>query len=168
MRFQVLPYQDSYDASQFECLDEALTRYIKSSRALRDINSRQAAIFVMLDDSNTIRGYYTLSAASVDRGSFSGTKGRSFGYPEVAVTLLGRVAIHKQLKGKGIGKELILHALKKAAIASAFVASAGVVLDAKNERVAQLYSEMGFISLKNRPLRMFISMSTIEHLLIED
>ncbi|WP_353542652.1 GNAT family N-acetyltransferase [Deinococcus xinjiangensis] len=162
---RVVPFDERFDTSTFECLDEHLTAYLKEGRAVRDLNSGQAAVFLLVDAAGRVLGYYTLSAASVDRKAhFTNSQGKQFGYPQVAVTLLGRVAVHRELKGQGVGTDLIVHALKQAARASETVASYAVILDAKNERVAAIYARLGFVPFKDQPLKMFLPMATIRQL----
>lgn len=162
---RVVPFSPDYDASAFETLDEHLTAYLKEGRVQRDVNTGQAAVFLMIDEADRVQGYFTLSSASVPRGeAFSGTQARKFPYPQVAVTLLGRVAIHKDLRGQGIGTDLILYALRQAARAAQTVASYAVILDAKNEKVAALHARLGFIPFKDQPLKLFLPMDTIRQL----
>lgn len=162
---RVVPFSPDYDASAFESLDEHLTAYLKEGRLQRDLNTGQAAVFLMVDEADRVQGYYTLSSASVPRQeALSGTQARRFPYPQVAVTLLGRVAIHKDLRGQGIGTDLILHALRQAARAAETVASYAVVLDAKNEKVAQIYARLGFVPFRDQPLKLFLPMQTIRQL----
>lgn len=163
--FRIVPFSPDYDASAFESLDEHLTAYLKAGRLQRDLKTGQAAVFLMVDEADRVQGYYTLASASVGRQEvFSGTQARKFPYPQVAVTLLGRVAIHRDLRGQRIGTDLILHALHQAARASQTVASYAVILDAKNEKVAVLYARLGFIPFRDQPLRLFLPMDTIRQL----
>ena len=162
---RIVPYDERFDTSEFLCIDEHLTQYLKTGRAARDRESGQAAVFLMVDAADRVQGYYTLSAASIDRKShFTNSQGKQFGYPQVAVTLLGRVAIHRDLKGQGVGTDLILYALRQAAQAAEQVASYAVILDAKNDRVAAIYTRLGFLPFKSQPLRMFMPMSVIREL----
>lgn len=163
--YRVVPFAEQFSTTEFECLDEQLTTYLKGGSAARDLKTGQAALFVMVDSEHRVWGYYTLSAASIDRKAhFSNTQGKKFGYPQVAVILLGRIAIHRNLKGQGLGTDLILHALKQAAQASETIASYAVILDAKNERVAAIYVRLGFIAFKDQPLKLFLPIETIKQL----
>lgn len=162
---RVVPFAEHFDTSDFVCLDDHLTAYLVGGRAARDLASGQAAVFLLVDAADRVQGYYTLSAASIDRKAhFTNSQGKQFGYPQVAVTLLGRVAVHRDLRGQGMGTDLILHALRQAAKASELVASYAVILDAKNERVAAIYSKLGFVPFKDQPLKMFLPMVTIRQL----
>ena len=164
-QFRVVPFDPRFDRQQFECLDEHLSRYLKEGQAERDLASRQAAVFLMVDAQDRVMGYYTLSAASISRKEhFTGSQAKQFGYPHVAVTLLGRVAIHRDLRGQGIGTELIVHALRQAVKAAEVVGSYAVILDAKNERVAQLYQVLGFTAFKDQSLKLFLPMQVIRQL----
>ncbi|WP_104992630.1 GNAT family N-acetyltransferase [Deinococcus sp. NW-56] len=163
--FRVVPFSPDYDARAFESLNEHLTAYLREGRLQRDLKTGQAAVFLMVDEADRVQGYYTLTSASVPRQEvFSGTQARKFPYPQVAVTLLGRVAIHRDLRGQGIGTDLILHALRQAARAAETVASYAVILDAKNEKVAALYARLGFIPFRDQPLKLFLPMNTIRQL----
>ncbi|WP_293914556.1 GNAT family N-acetyltransferase [Deinococcus sp.] len=163
--FEVVPYDAACDTSEFDCLDEHLTAYLRGGRAARDLAAGQAAVFLMIDTGRRVWGYYTLSSASVSRREhFSSAQARQFGYPQVAVTLLGRVAVHRELRGQGVGTELIVHALRQAVRASEVVASYAVILDAKNEKVAALYRRLGFVAFKDQPLKLMLPMETIRQL----
>jgi predicted GNAT family N-acyltransferase len=163
--FKVVPFDTRFDTSGFECLDGHLSDYLRGGRAERDLVAGQAAVFLMVNTERKVMGYYTLSAASVSRKEhFTGSQAKQFGYPFVAVTLLGRIAIHRELRGQGLGTDLIVHALQQAARAAQVVASYAVILDAKNEKVAGLYSALGFVAFKEQPLKLFLPMQTIRQL----
>lgn len=85
-----------------------------------------------------------------------------FPYPTISITILGRVAIDVSMKGSGLGQLLIGHALNTAVQASRKVAAQAVYLNAKNEKVAAIYRELGFRSLPDNPLSMYILMETLD------
>lgn len=163
MKYQVVVWAAEHDCNDFRCLEPALTEYLTGGRAARDMETRQAAVYLMLEG-KTVLGYYTLSAASIDRGGFSARLKRALPYPEVPVTLLGRVAVHERLRGQGTGQALILHALRRAEEHSRTVGSYAVVLDAKNEKVAAMYERLGFVRFRAFPLRLFLPMATVAQL----
>jgi predicted GNAT family N-acyltransferase len=68
------------------------------------------------------------------------------------------------MKGQGFGEELIVRALEIAYKASSIVASKMVILDAKNEKVASIYAELGFLQLPDSESRMYIMMDTVKQL----
>ncbi|MGH9598232.1 MAG: GNAT family N-acetyltransferase, partial [Terracidiphilus sp.] len=85
-------------------------------------------------------------------------------YPVVSATLLGRLAVASNLRGQGLGRTLLLDALRRALAHSAHVASAGVVVDAKDENAVTFYSKYGFVPLIGSDHRLFLTMRTIEQI----
>ena len=70
-------------------------------------------------EGNTVLGYYTLSAISVDIGEWPETVARKLPrYPVVPATLLGRLAIDRRLQGQGAGEYLLMDALHRSLQAS--------------------------------------------------
>lgn len=59
--------------------------------------------------------------------------------------LIGKLAMHSDLRGQGFGALLLADALERIVIASHQVAAKVVVVDALSERVAAWYESLGFI-----------------------
>jgi predicted GNAT family N-acyltransferase len=85
-------------------------------------------------------------------------------YPEVPATLLGRLAIDRNFRGQKLGEFLLLDPLYRCLQQSRHVASAAVVVDAKDEAARQFYEHFEFVSLPDNPGRLFLPMKTIEQL----
>lgn len=175
--FTIEPLAPSHDRAAFSCQEQRLTDYIRSDKALRDARQKSASIYCCIDASQRVKGFYTLSSSGVSRDAIARAlygpqwkdKSRDrhkvferFPYPTIGVVILGRIAIDVSLKGSGFGEILIGHALNTAVEGSRKVAAQAVYLDAKNERVAAIYRNLGFQSLPDNPLAMFILMETLE------
>ena len=91
---------------------------------------------------------------------------KRIGYKDIPVTLLGRLAVHKNYKGEGLGKHLLLDALHRSYRISASIASMAVVVDPINESET-FYAKYGFIKLPDSN-RMFLQMRTIAKLFTTD
>ena len=110
-------------------------------------------------------GFYTLSAISVDIGAWPEDVAKTLPrYPVVPATLLGRLAIDRQLQGRGAGEHLLMDALHRSWQASRQVASVAVVVDAKDSQAVGFYTRYEFISFDDLPTRLFLPMSVIEQL----
>lgn len=79
-------------------------------------------------------------------------------------TLLGRLAVSKEFRGRGIGELLLLDAFKRVLVNAREVASAAVVVDAKDERARDFYLRHDFVPLSSQPNRLFYPVKTIEKL----
>lgn len=149
----------SHKKTSFSCEEQSLTGYLRK-QARRDVERSVALCFVHADENGTIKGYYTLSADSIERAILPEELKKKMPYKNLPVTLLGRLACDLQFKGKGIGELLLADALKRAYQASLEIASIAVVTDPINAKASDFYKSFGFISLESG--RMFITMETIK------
>src|SRR5260370_2465593 len=82
-------------------------------------------------------------------------------YPEVPATLLGRLAISEEFKGQRLGEFLLMDALYRSLQQSKQIASAAVVVDAKDEAAQRFYQHFAFILLPETPNLLFLPLQTI-------
>ncbi|MEL6633609.1 MAG: GNAT family N-acetyltransferase [Bacteroidota bacterium] len=79
------------------------------------------------------------------------------------VVLLGRLAVHSEVQGKGIGGFLLFDALERAVSSAQNVGSVGVIVDAKDDNAESFYTKYGFVRITEEwPRRMFLSFRTFE------
>jgi GNAT superfamily N-acetyltransferase len=149
----------SHKKNSFVCEEPSLENYLRK-QAGQDIKRQVAACFVLQGAGGGIKGYYTLSADSVDRTLIPEQLQKKLPYKNLPVTLLGRLARDRNYKGQGIGELLLADALRRAYQASATIASWAVVTDPINDKARSFYECFGFISLESG--RMFIPMQTIK------
>jgi GNAT superfamily N-acetyltransferase len=158
----VVPLDDSHDRRSFHCGVEPLDRYLHV-QAGQDQRRRIAVCFVLPDPAQSrIAGYYTLSAFSVVGEALPDALRKKLPrYGQIPSTLLGRLAVDRAYRGLGVGKHLLVDALRRAFLHAAEVASWAVIVDAKDDAARQFYSRFGFIALPSAPRRLFMSMGTI-------
>ncbi len=164
-RYRVEALGKQHNRSGFTCGSEPLDTYLRV-QAGQDARKRVAATCVLCEgENNTVIGFYTLSALSVDIGAWPEHVAKKLPrYPVVPATLLGRQAIDRQLQGKGAGEHLLMDALHRSWQASRQVASVAVVVDAKDSRAVEFYTHYDFTPFVDPPIRLFLPMSVIEQL----
>jgi GNAT superfamily N-acetyltransferase len=162
--YRIEPLGETHNRAAFSCGVEALDRYLQR-QAGQDISKHVAAAFVITPDGVTIAGFYTLSAHVVNLGDLpEGVAKKLPRYPNVPATLLGRLAVSRDFRKRGIGELMLLDAFKRVLAHSREVASAAVVVDAKDERARDFYLGHDFIPLPSQPNRLFYLVKTIEKL----
>ena len=149
----------SHKRNSFECEEASLEIYLKK-QAGQDVKRQVAACFILEDEGSIIKGYYTLSADSIDRVLIPEELQKKLPYRNLPVTLLGRLARNTTYKGQGVGEILLADALKRAYQASTTIGACAIVTDPINEKARSFYQSFGFISLASG--RMFISMETVK------
>ncbi len=85
-------------------------------------------------------------------------------YERIGASLLGRLARDLAYKGKGVGELLLVDALKRSLAMSRQIASAAVVVDAKDEKAHKFYQNFGFIPFPESQKWLFLPMITIEQI----
>lgn len=154
-----------HNKKDFDCGKELLNNYIHN-QAGQDVKRKLAACFVLAEkDTHDIQGYYTLSSNSIPLSSFpeSIQKKLPKSYTSIPATLLGRLAIDIKDQGKGIGKILLIDALKRSYESSIKIGSFAVVVDPIDEEAEKFYEKYGFIKLPDSG-KMFIAMDTLKEL----
>jgi GNAT superfamily N-acetyltransferase len=149
----------------FDCGNEILNNYLKN-QAGQDIKRKLCVCFVLSErEKNTIQGYYTLSNNSIPLSSFSEEIQKKLpkGYLSIPTTLLGRLAIDKNYQGKGIGKIVLIDALKRCYEISQKIGSFAIVMDPIDEEAETCYKKYDFIKLPDSE-KMFIATKTLQEL----
>lgn len=153
-----------HDRESFTCGVPALDHYLHR-QARQDARKNVAAVYVLTSDGKQVAGYYTLSHFSVELDSLpEATARRLPKYPQVPATLVGRLAISSAFRGQGLGELLLMDALKRSLDGSKRIASAAVIVDAKDGAAVGFYKKYGFLQLIGIANRLFLPMATIENM----
>ncbi|CAN5343310.1 hypothetical protein BH23VER1_BH23VER1_28130 [soil metagenome] len=162
----VSPFSKDFDRRHFQSGEPALDRYLQV-QVSQDLRANIAACYILHEQgSKETMGYYTLSAFSIMLTNIPSDQAKKLPrYPHVPVTLLGRLAVSRDLQGKGWGKMLVIDALRKAATARSSIGSWAVVVDPLNASAAHFYSKFGFRPCRgdsSEDARMLLTMRDIE------
>jgi len=150
---------------EFSCGKDMLDDYFQK-QANQDIKRKLSACFVVNDKAtDLVKGYYTLAQNSLDQNliptQFQKKLPKS--YKSIPTTLLGRLAIDNRFQGKGIGKLLLIDALRRSYEISKSIGSFAVVVDPIDKDAEHFYTKYGFIKLPDSG-KMFLPMNTIKTL----
>jgi GNAT superfamily N-acetyltransferase len=151
--------------SEFSCGNELLDDYLHK-QANQDIKRKLSACFVLNDkETNLIKGYYTLSNNSIPQEStpIQIQKKLPKSYKSIPTILLGRLAVDSRFQGQGVGKLLLIDALKRSYEISKTIGSFAVVVDPIDKGAENFYAKYGFIKLPDSG-KMFLPMRTINQL----
>jgi len=162
--FLTVPLDSRHKKSEFTCGNIHLDNYIKK-QAKQDIKRKLSACFILSDKENGINGFYTLSNAGISREVIPDEIRKKLPrtYDSLPVTLLGRLAINEKNKGQGLGKLLLIDALKRSFQVSKVIGSMAVIVDPIDENAVKFYKKFGFVLLPDSE-KLFLSMKTIEQL----
>lgn len=130
----------------------------------RRISRNVARVFVATpeNDPQQLAGFFTLSAGSVSCASLPESLAKKFPRNPVPVALIGRLAVDTKFQGKGLGSILLADACQKISQASAVLAVAGIIVDAKDGKAISFYEHFGFVQLQGQADRMMLSASALQ------
>jgi hypothetical protein len=151
----------SHDREGFTCGVAALDNYLQRQGS-QDMRRHVAAVFVMVsqDQPQTILGYYTLASYAVDTSGLPDETAKKLPrYPTTPATLIGRLA--RAIDQPGMGSLLLADALGRILANTREVASALVVVDAKDESAESFYQKHGFIPFGGFARKLFLPIKTI-------
>jgi len=159
------PLNSTHKKSSFSCGKEMLDTYIQK-QANQDVKRKLSVCFVISDaETNLIKGYYTLSNNSIPSAFIPDEIRRKLprAFESIPTTLLGRIAIDNRFQGQGIGKLILIDALKRCYEISKVVGSFAVVVDPIDQDAESFYNKYGFIQLPDSG-KMFLPMKTVSQL----
>lgn len=157
-----------HDRASFSCGIDSLDAYLQR-QASQDMRRKANAVFVLVDRGAPaiILGYYTLCACGLPPGEIPEAARKHIPrYPQVSATLIGRLAISADRQGHGLGRVLLVHALRKAYENASIVGSCMIVVDALDDRAARFYLTFGFMPFGDTP-RLILPMRTVAALMSE-
>lgn len=162
-------FDKKHNRDEFDCGKELLNNYLKN-QAGQDIKRKLSACFVLVEnESNNIIGYYTLSNNSIPLTSFPKhiLEKLPKSYTSIPTTLIGRLAIDKKSQGRGLGKVLLIDALKRCYETSIQIGSFAVIVDPIDGDTELFYKKYDFIKLPDSN-KMFITIKTLKELFDKD
>lgn len=155
--YRIRSFDRAVDAASFRCGQPVLDEYIRRY-ASQDVRRNVARVFMATPerDSRQLAGFFTLSAGSVSCSDLPESLTKKLPRYPVPVALIGRLAVAADFQGKGLGSILLSDACQRVATASATLAVAGIVVDAKDAAAASFYLHFGFMALPGQPARLLL------------
>ena len=82
-------------------------------------------------------------------------------YPNVPVTLLGRLAVDQRHAGQDLGEFLLMDALHRSLTQSSQIAAVATVVDAIDDNAIRFYRHFNFMPFPELLNRLFLPMQTV-------
>ena len=144
---------------QFDCEIDALNEFL-SRYAVKNNELGIGKTFVAVDSKNRVVGYFTLETAQVAYQEIpSEYKGKLPKYP-IPTLRIARLAVSKEMKGKGVGKWLLSQAFLKIIQVADITGLYLIIVDAK-ETSKGFYEHYGFQKFLDINLSYFILVDTV-------
>lgn len=165
MNWEVQPLSAAHDRKSFECGNAWLDSYIRQ-HAVRNQELGYGRTYVAVEAGGaaSVDGYYTISMGAVAFASPpDALAARVPKYP-MPVAHLGCLAVRKGLQGQGLGRLLLVDALRRVLAATESIAARAVEVKAIDEPARDWYTAYGFLPFRDSPLHLYLPMSTVRAL----
>lgn len=160
------PIGKQHDRGAFDCGDEALNQFL-NRHARQSHEKGGAKTYLAVSENNEkVLGYYSLSPASIAYERAPEVIKRGLARHDVPVFRLGRLAIDLSVQSQGLGGQLLLAAGRRCLLVAAQVGGVALLIDAKNERVAEWYANYGAVPLLDAHLSLLLPFKTIHVALV--
>jgi GNAT superfamily N-acetyltransferase len=154
---QILPLTGSHNRQEFDSGRQELNDWLQ--RVARQHQEKGLSkTFLATDDELTdhIYGYYALTLAELESRHLPEAWRKKLPR-RIPGVRLGRLAVHKQYHGKGLGELLLIDAITRARRIYTKAGGIGLFVDAIDEQAAGYYLRFGFEAAPDNPLMLFLS-----------
>lgn len=161
-----------HDRTAFSCGVEQVDNFFKRT-ANKLAKADNVRLFVMTDPDGGVIGFYALNAHAVDYTDLPPQYARTRpGHGRIPAAYISMIGVDARFAGHGFGGDLLVDSLSRVARAADAIGIAVVMLDVLDcgrpefvEKRLKLYTGYGFTPLPSQPLRLFLPIGTVRHLL---
>ncbi|MCI6315613.1 MAG: GNAT family N-acetyltransferase [Spirochaetia bacterium] len=161
MSFKLVAIKDVPKAKlkKFDCGTEVLNEFLSRYSFKNDILGI-GKTFVAFNKNEDVIGYFTLAAAQVLFEDIPDNYRAKLPRYPIPALRIARLAVGKNLQGKGIGKWLLTQAFIKIIHVAEITGLYFIIVDAK-ETSKSFYEHYGFIKFNDNELSYFLTVDTV-------
>lgn len=153
-----------HDLSRFDCgSHESLNLWLKKYAIQNQAND--SARTCVVHRNNAVVGYYAISAGSVSKEAATARVAQGLANHPVPVSLLARLAVHKEEQGMGLGKALLKDALLRIERAADILGIRAVLVHAIDQQARAFYEKFDFDPCPGDDLHLMLLMKDLRKLL---
>lgn len=160
VRYYIEALSSTHDRAAFDCGEPSLNDFLKRFARQNDEKGLSRTYVAVLPGEPKIYGYYTISSGAI---RFENMPEKLPRYP-IPVIHLGPLAVDVSAKGQGLGKILLLDALKRAASVSEQLGIYAVEVYALNTAARAFYLKYGFAPLLDDERHLYLTIKAIRKL----
>lgn len=151
----------SHQLDTFESGEDVLDAWLKH-RAL-DNDHRGASKTFVVHENYQVIAYYSLATGSIITDKTPGKIRRNMPNPNpIPVMVLGRLAVHKDWQGVGLGRGLLKDAAFRTVRVARDAGIKAILLHALSDSAKHFYKRYGFIESPLDSMTLMLSLSDIE------
>lgn len=155
--------QRSHERGSFDCGKAALNDWLRRIAGQHERRDLARTYVAVRPGELTVLGYYALSTHQVTYEAMPQDQAKGLPTSDVPAILLGRLAVDKTVQGVGLGRHLLIDALRRASHISEHVGVRAVEVHAIDDEARRFYLKCGFVPLLDDHLQ-FLPLHVIRKL----
>ncbi len=148
-------------ASHFDCGNLLLDDWLKLRASQWDSKDLARTYLAVRPGEAVVLGYHALLNHRVGYEALPKDQAKGLPRTDIPVVLLGKLAVDKNVQGRGLGSLLLVDALRRVQHISTQVGIRAVEVDAIDDAARSFYKKFGFVSLLDDPQHLFLSIHLI-------
>lgn len=161
---QVVPLATTHVAAGFDCGSPAQSEWLVR-HALQAHQSGTSRVYVVTgdaDEGRRVLGYYALAAGSVAPATAPQGLAQGAGRYHQPVVILTRLGVNLSCQGLGLGRALVVDALRRVAAASEVIGVRTLLIHCENDAARDFYLRLTkFDASPTDPLHLFLLMKDL-------
>lgn len=161
---QVEALSRTHDLTQFDCgSHESLNLWLRKFAWQNQAND--SARTYVAHRANAVVGYYSISAGTITRESATARAAQGLARHPVPIALLGRLAVHREEQGHGLGKALLKDALFRIERAADILGIRAVLVHAIDREASAFYEKFDFEPCPGDEMHLMLLMKDLRRAL---
>ncbi len=152
------PLTAAHHLDDFSCGEPALDEWLKR-RAMANQQTGASRTFVVLDQYDSVQGYYAMAAGAVAHRLGSGAVRRNMPDP-VPVLVLARLAVNTRAQGHKLGGAMLQDAVQRTFVVGQNAGVRALLVHALHDRAEQFYEHYGFQASPTEPFTLMLRLDT--------
>lgn len=152
---------DRHERGEFSCGKAPLDVFLRTQAGQYERKDVGRTFVACRPNSNRVIGYYTLAASAVEFAAVPEKLAKKLPKHPVPTILLGRLAVDTSARGEGLGRELLMDALRRVLTVAETLGVFAVHVHALDDEARAFYEKFGFVALAAQPRHLMLPLATI-------
>ncbi len=162
--WEIQPLRGLHERAGFDCGQQSLNEWLQQRAGQWDRKELSRCYVAVRPGESKVLGYYAISSHHVSFQALPDDQAKGLPNIDIPVVLLGRLAVDLSVQGQGLGRCLLVDALRRAERVATQLGVRAVEVDAMDEAARQFYMKLGFVSLVDDPRHLLLPMHVIRKL----
>ncbi len=162
---RIEPLGRSHVRDRFDCGQPSLDDFLRALVTQYEKRNLGRTYVAVRGSDPRVLGYYTIASSALAFEALPSKIAKKLPRHPVPAVLIARLAVDRSAQGQRLGEKLLLDAFARCLELSERLGIHVVVVEAIDEQAKAFYEKYQFIALLDRPLHLYLPISTVRDVL---